>query len=162
MDTLTANTNENTAVRARLVAQGGRLAQDFGFNRVAGEVLVCLYLTPGEASLDDLEAQLDLSKASVSLAAAQLERLGLVRRVRKAGDRNAEDFGKALRHGILTFARGKLAALGTELDEAEIELKQAPKGADAKFLSARVRRLRDLNRRAARLVDNPLVNLFSK
>jgi hypothetical protein len=35
------------AIKSRLVASGGRLAQEFGFNRVAGEVLASLYLTEG-------------------------------------------------------------------------------------------------------------------
>ena len=92
------NEREAAAIQARLVAAGGRLAQEFGFNRVAGEVLACLYLTAGEASLDALEKALGLSKAAVSLAAAQLERLGLINRVRKAGDRkryyqSADDIG---------------------------------------------------------------------
>lgn len=79
------NETESATVKARLVASGGRLAQEFGFNRVAGEALACLYLTAGEASLDELETELGLSKAAVSLAAAQLERLGLIHRVRKPG-----------------------------------------------------------------------------
>jgi len=60
------NGTESSAVKSRLVASGGRLAQEFGFNRVAGEVLASLYLTEGEASLDALEGELGLSKAAVS------------------------------------------------------------------------------------------------
>ena len=157
----------SAAVKARLVASGGRLAQEFGFNRVAGEVLACLYLTPGEASLDALEEELRLSKAAVSLAAAQLERLGLVVRVRKPGDRkryyrSADDVGSALRHGILKFARAKMAVLDADLEQADETLAVARKGEPEKFLAGRVARLRDLNRRAERLLDNPLVKLFSK
>ena len=44
---------QSTAIKKRLVASGGRLAQEFGFNRVAGQVLSCLYLTEGEASRDE-------------------------------------------------------------------------------------------------------------
>ncbi len=155
------------AVKSRLVAAGGRLAQEFGFNRVAGEVLACLYLTEGEASLDALEAELGLSKAAVSLAAAQLERLGLIHRVRKPGDRkryyrSADDIGSALRHGILKFARARMAVLETELGRADEALADLKKDAGAKFLEGRVARLHQLNKRAGRLLDNPLVKLFSK
>ena len=158
---------EEAAIKSRLVASGGRLAQEFGFNRVAGEVLANLYLTPREASLDALERELHLSKAAVSLAAAQLERLGLVHRVRRAGDRkryyrSADDIGTALRHGILKFASARMAVLETELQQAEAALAPARREPEAKFLAGRVSRLRDLNRRAERLLDNPLVKLFSK
>ena len=159
--------SDSAAVKSRLVAAGGRLAQEFGFNRVAGEVLGSLYLTAGEASLDELEGELGLSKAAVSLAAAQLERLGLIHRVRKPGDRkryyrSADDIGTALRHGILKFARARMAALETELSQADESMAEMKKEAGAKFLMARIARLRQLNRRAGRLLDHPLVKLFSK
>ena len=161
------NESGNAAVKTRLVASGGRLAQEFGFNRVAGEVLASLYLAPAEASLDALEQELGLSKAAVSLAAAQLERLGLIHRVRKPGDRkryyrSAEDIGSALRHGILKFARAKMAVLDLDLAHADASLAELKKGADTKFLAARVKRLRQLNQRAGHLLDNPLVKLFAK
>ncbi len=161
------NDGTSAVVKARLVAEGGRLAQEFGFNRVAGQVLAALYLTPGEASLDVLEAELRLSKAAVSLAAAQLERLGLIHRVRKAGDRrryyrSADDVGSALRHGILKFARAKTVALDADLQAAEESLAGLKREAGARFLAARVKRVRDLNRQAERLLDNPLVKLLAK
>lgn len=167
MDTSTKTESGGAAVKSRLVAAGGRLAQEFGFNRVAGGVLACLYLTEGEASLDALEEELGLSKAGVSLAAAQLERLGLIHRVRKAGDRkryyrSADDIASALRHGILKFARTRMAALETELGQADEALARLKKEAGVKFLTSRVARLHQLNRRAGRLLDNPLVKLFSE
>lgn len=163
----TETATESAAVKTRLVAAGGRLAQEFGFNRVAGETLACLYLTPGEASLDALEADLRLSKAAVSLAAAQLERLGLVVRVRKPGDRkryyrSADDVGSALRHGILKFARAKMAVLETDLGRAEEALEELAPDEKSRFLESRVARMRELNRRIGNLLDNPLVKLFSK
>lgn len=167
METTPQRSPENAAVKQRLVAAGGRLAQEFGFNRVAGETLACLYLTEGEASLDKLEAELGLSKAAVSLAAAQLERMGLIHRVRKPGDRkryyrSADDIGSALRHGILKFARARMAVLEAELGHAAETLAGPKKEAGAKFLAGRVARLRQLNQRAGRLLDHPLVKLFSK
>lgn len=167
MDSLPKNETDGAAVKQRLVASGGRLAQEFGFNRVAGEVLASLYLTEGEASLDELEAELGLSKAAVSLAAAQLERLGLIHRVRKPGDRkryyrSADDIGSALRHGILKLARSKMAVLETDLGQADAALAGLKKDREAKFLVSRVERLHHLNQRAGRLLDNPLLKLFSK
>ena len=161
------NKSKSAHVKSRLVASGGRLAQEFGFNRVAGEVLASLYLTDGAASLDELEAELGLSKAAVSLAAAQLERMGLIHRVRKAGDRkryyrSADDIGSALRHGILKFARAKMSTLETDLKLADESLAGLKKDDQAKFLAARVARLHQLNQRAGQLLDNPLLKLFAK
>jgi DNA-binding transcriptional regulator GbsR (MarR family) len=166
MTPVSASSAEAAAIRSRLVASGGRLAQSFGFNRVAGEVLACLYLTPGEASLDALEAELQLSKAAVSLAAAQLERLGLVGRVRKAGDRkryyrSADHLGTALRHGFLKVARARMGELEAELQEAGGALAGLKKDAQTKFLAARVARVREVNRRAGRLLANPVLQLLS-
>lgn len=161
------NDKEGARIKRRLVASGGQLAQEFGFNRVAGEVLASLYLTEGEASLDSLEAELGLSKAAVSLAAAQLERLGLIHRVRRAGDRkryyrSADDIASALRHGILKFAHLKVSVLETDLNQANEALQGLPKNPDVKFLTGRIARIYQLNRQAERLLDNPLVKLFSK
>ncbi len=155
------------AVRARLIEAGGRLAQDFGFNRVAGKVLACLYLTDGAASLDAVESDLHLSKAAVSLACTQLERMGLIHRVRHVGDRkryyrSADDIGSALRNGILTFARSKMAVMETQLQQADVALEGLGKESSVLFLAARVARMRELNRRTGRLLESPLLRLFAK
>ena len=167
MNTAPTNKMDCEAIKSQLVASGGRLAHEFGFNRVAGQILACLYLTEGDASLDALEKELHLSKAAVSLGAAQLERMGLVQRVRKKGDRkryyrSADDIGSALRHGILTFARARMAVLETDLGRAEESLNRQEADGDIQFLESRVARMRKLNHRAGQLLDNPLVKLFSK
>jgi len=155
------------AVKARLIEAGGRMAQDFGFNRVAGQVLTCLYLTDGAASLDAVESDLHLSKAAVSLACTQLERMGLIHRVRRSGDRkryyrSADDIGSALRNGILTFARSKMVVVESELKQADVALAGVKRDDGTTFLAGRVARMHELNRRAGRLLDNPLLKLFSK
>jgi len=167
MSSLSKKEADPVAIKSQLVASGGRLAQEFGFNRVAGEILACLYLTEGEASLDTLEKELHLSKAAVSLGAAQLERMGLIHRVRKVGDRkryyqSADDIASALRHGILTFARAKMAVLETDLGRAEEALDELKQDENTQFLESRVIRMRQLNQRAGKLLDNPLLKLFSK
>ncbi|MCZ7592837.1 MAG: MarR family transcriptional regulator [Kiritimatiellae bacterium] len=167
MNKRTHKLTDDERTKSDLVAAGGRLAHEFGFNRVAGETLASLYLTNGEASLDTLESELNLSKAAVSLAAAQLERMGLIHRVRKPGDRKryyrtADNIGTALRQGILKFARTKLASLDSDLRHAGSALADAGKTTNVTFLVDRVARLQQLNKRAEQLLDNPLIKLFSK
>ncbi len=55
-----------------------------------------------------------------------------------------------------------MAVLDADLAQAAEALAGARKDEPEKFLAGRVARLRDLNRRAERLLDNPLVKLFSK
>jgi hypothetical protein len=52
--------------RMRLVEAGGRAAQDFGFSRILGQIVAYLYLSAGERSLDEIEADLHVSKAATS------------------------------------------------------------------------------------------------
>ncbi|NLG34613.1 MAG: MarR family transcriptional regulator [Lentisphaerae bacterium] len=156
------------SVRTELVKHAGRIAQDVGFSRLAGELMMQLYLTPGHASLDDLAEARELSKAAVSTACTQLESLGLIVRVRLPADRrgyyrSADDIGSALRHGILKFARTKMTLLEADLKQADETLAGRKKEDPAtKFLAGRIVRLRELNRRAARLLDHPLASWFTK
>ena len=75
-----------------------------------GQVLGDIYMTDGDSSLDDIGRRLDLSKAAVSIAARQLESLGLLQRIWKKGDRRnyyrlIDHLGKALRQGFLEMVR---------------------------------------------------------
>ena len=72
-------------VRTRLVEVAGRTTQDLGMGRIIGQVLGDLYMTDGDSSLDDTGRRLGLSKAAVSIAARQLESLGLLQRIWKKG-----------------------------------------------------------------------------
>lgn len=162
----TSATDAVARVRRRLVETGGAVAQDFGLGRVVGQVLTDLYLREGTCSLDALVAELGLSKAAVSIAARQLETLGLVRRVWQPGDRRlyyrtADNIAVALRQGLLTLVRQKLHAVGGELDAAAGLL---PEGGDKHvvFMRGRVARARTLTTRVDRLLNSPLLNLLAK
>ena len=156
--------------RTRLVETGGRTSQDLGLGRIVGQVLVYLYLQPAECSLDVLEKDLGLSKASVSVAARQLEALGLVSRVwlkgeRKKYYRSAENIASALQQGLLSQVRQKVQCFGEELD-ISMELLDEANGQhetqDLKFLLQRVSRARKLQKRLDNVLGNPLVRLLTK
>ena len=68
-------------VRTRLIEVAGRTTQDLGMGRIIGQVLGDIYMTDGDSSLDDIGRNLGLSKAAVSIAARQLESLGLLQRI---------------------------------------------------------------------------------
>jgi len=65
----------------------GLLASYFGFNKVMGQLYGALLLSPDPLSLDDLMAQLGISKASVSTNIRTLEHMGIAREVWVKDDR---------------------------------------------------------------------------
>ena len=150
--------------RETLIEAGGRLAQDFGFSRTAGQVLMRLYLNDGPAPLEELEQALGLSKAAVSMACTRLEALGLIARVRVRGDRrrfyrSAENFHQALTVGIAGFVRMELAKFGGEVAAARESLSAT--GAENRLLRARLDRLGKLSGRMATVLASPAIRLLA-
>ena len=158
-------------VRIKLIETGGRISQDLGTGRIVGQVLVYLYLQERESSLDVIGEELGLSKASISIAARQLEQMGLVRKVWRAGDRrnylrSADNIGTAIQHGLVALVQQKVQLFGRELDEALVMLEQERDGGtdhrdDNLFLESRVNRAKKLQTRLAFILDNPLLQLFT-
>lgn len=159
------------AIRRRLVEIGGRTSQDLGFGRIVGQVLVYLYFWNGDCSLDQIGEELGLSKAAISIAARQLESLGLIQRTGRRGDRRhyyqtVANIGTALQAGVLRLVRNKLAVTGVALEDVTRQLCQevrdggAGSSADVQFLCARIRRSQELHRRFTTLLSNPLVRFL--
>jgi len=154
-----------TEVKKRLTEVGGRTSQDLGLGRIVGQILVHLYLSPSEQSLEDIARDLGLSKAAISIAARQLESLGLLRRSWKSGDRKtyyktADDIATALHQGLLMLVRNKMGLLATELKQAEGDLKGL--GPDAEFVLGRVKRAKKLRDTAMSVLENPVVKLLAR
>ncbi|MCI5221588.1 MAG: hypothetical protein D3924_02620, partial [Candidatus Electrothrix sp. AR4] len=128
-----------------------------------------LYLQPTACSLDTLEQNLGLSKASVSVAARQLEVLGLVNRVWVKGDRKkyyrtAENIASALRQGLLSMVRQKVQYFGDELEKSMKVIENIPeqdKILDLEFLRQRVSRARKLQKRLGSVLGNPLIRALA-
>jgi len=163
--------DKTSDVRMRLVEVGGGIAQDLGLGRVLGQILAYLYLSDGERSMDEIVDDLGLSKAAVSVAARQLETLGLLRRVWKRGDRKnyyrtADNIAAALQQGLLAFLRQKMQAVAEELDRAHNLLRDLTDGpeadAETDFLYGRVKRAKLLRDRAAKLLQSRLLDFFVK
>lgn len=158
-------------VKMQLVEVGGRMSQDIGMGRIVGQALVYLYLTEGESSLDQMEEDLGLSKAAVSIAARQLESFGLVKRVWKRGDRKnyyrtADNIALALQQGLTVFIKQKMQSVNMELDSAMTELSKevASDKPDAgiEFLYSRLQRASQLRNQFQSIIESPLVDLFIK
>lgn len=154
-------------IRRHLAEVGGRTAHDLGLGRIVGQILVHLYLSPAEQSLEVIAKDLGLSKAAISIAARQLENMGLLRRSWKPGDRRtyyrtADDIATALHQGLLILVRNKMELLATELSQAEATLKSVNADPDTEFVLGRVRRARKLREKAMAVLENPVIKLLTK
>ena len=118
-----------------------RIARFWGFPKAMGALYAAIYLAPEPLSLDALVAQVGVSKGTVSTNVRALERLGMVHRHLRVGDRRdyyvAEtDFWSIVR-GILrqrekTEFDLALRAVGESLDmlpPAGAEVGEADRGA---------------------------------
>jgi DNA-binding transcriptional regulator GbsR (MarR family) len=65
----------------------GALIEFWGFKRVMGRVWALLYLRGDALPASDLCDQLAISSGAASMALSELEHWGVVRRIRRAGDR---------------------------------------------------------------------------
>lgn len=65
----------------------GGLMELWGFKRVLGRLWAVLYVEAEPLSAAELTERLDLSVGAVSMGLGELERWGVVRRLRRAGDR---------------------------------------------------------------------------
>lgn len=159
--------NPAEAIRVRLADAGGQAAQELGFSKVAGRVLAYLYFHDGACPMEKVESDLQVSKAAVSIAARQLETMGLVRRIKKAGDRKcyyqtAENIGVALRRGLLDLVHRKLQIVGQEFDAVNhmIQVSRAAGSAEMDFLKTRIKRAHVLQNRAGKILESPLLKLL--
>jgi DNA-binding transcriptional regulator GbsR (MarR family) len=90
------------ARKEQFVERMGLASEADGLPRIAGRIFGFLLLTPGECSLDEIAAELGVSRASVSNDARRLSQIGLIERRSRPGDRrdyyrSAPD---AFRHSI--------------------------------------------------------------
>ena len=105
------------AVNDSTIAGIGRLALYFGFAEVMGRLFGTLLMSPEPMSLDDLAAQLEISKGSVSMNMRALERWGMAKEVWMRGDRKKY---YAAEHDLWQVVRNVLSS--RERREVELAL----------------------------------------
>jgi len=110
------------ADRARLVESLARQFEEDGLPRIAGRILGWLLFSAEARSLDELVETLGVSKASVSMNARLLERVGVILRETRPGDRRdfyrvADDLHERMLAHWLRGLRDVGAVLGSALRE---------------------------------------------
>jgi DNA-binding transcriptional regulator GbsR (MarR family) len=71
----------------RFIERAGVLWEDDGLPRIAGRIFALALISEQALSLDEISAQLGVSKASVSNDTRLLEQMGFIERVSQPGDR---------------------------------------------------------------------------
>ena len=153
--------------RQCLIKASGWTTQDFGMGRIVGEVFAVIYLTKDAVSLDEIAERLELSKAAVSIATRQLDKLSLIIRVKIQGDRKiyyrtSDHFAASLQHGILEMLRTKLKSTEDVLNKAELYLQSAEESSEADFLQQQIDRAKRVRNRTDKIINNPLLRLISR
>lgn len=113
-------------VTQRWVERAGLRFETDGLPRTAGRILAYLLLSPGARSLDELAADLQVSKASASTNTSLLERLGAIERETRAGDRRdffrlRENLHVRMLEHWLTGMRDTRAVLEAALEQGELQ-----------------------------------------
>lgn len=137
---------------------GGRSAQRLGFGRSLGQVYVTIYLSPRPVSLQELVDRLGISKGNASMSVRQLEAWGAVRQVWQRGDRRDYyeanvDFRGLLRQALAGFILPRIESAGKQIRDIEVELEATSASIeDGEFLRQRVRTLKELQRKMAKVL----------
>jgi len=157
---LTSSDSVNAAVW-EMVEAGGRTAETFGVGRLLGQIYILLYLKNKPISLIDIASELNVSKASVSIACRQLATFGALQRVTRRGNRQdfyrvVQDFKSLLQHGLLPVVEKKLDSASMQIERSRSLLGDS-EGEDSRLLldrldeaGTRIRKIRDL-------IANPIV-----
>jgi DNA-binding transcriptional regulator GbsR (MarR family) len=141
----------------------GQLASYFGFNRVMGQLYAALLLSPDPLSLDDLMAQLGISKAGVSTNMRTLEHMGIVREAWVKDDRRKyyraeSDFWRILTNVLssreLRDVNQALRVLESNTIQLQTALPDMPESEQqlAEFYVSRIEQLQDFFRLAQLLL----------
>ncbi|HRR06770.1 MAG TPA: hypothetical protein P5105_05755 [Victivallales bacterium] len=153
-------------VRAHLIDSAGKIAQDIGFGRIIGQVMAVIYLTKGSISLDDIAAELNLSKAAVSIATRQLDKLGVIKQVWVKGDRKtyyqtSNHLASTLQKGLMDLLRKRILMTDDILKEAEVLVSNATDSDEKKFIHEQIERARKIHSKIDSIINNPLLKLIS-
>ena len=158
--------NKIEKAKQSLIKSAGWTTQDLGLGRILGEVMAVVYLTEEPSSLDDISLYLDLSKAAISIATRQLDKLSLLERVRNPGDRKtyyrtSDHFAASLQKGVLEMLRSKLHTTKEALNEATGYLDESEESTEKAFLKNQIDRASKIRNRTDKLLNNPLLKFFT-
>ena len=152
--------------KRHLIDASGRVSQDMGLGRIIGQVMASVYFREEPSSLDDIGKELNLSKAAISIATRQLDKIGLIKEVWIKGDRQtyyktSDHLAATLQKGFFELLRSKLRTTDEILKEAELYLLEEAATIEKKFLDQQIDRARKIHQKVDNIINNPLFKLIS-
>jgi DNA-binding transcriptional regulator GbsR (MarR family) len=144
-----------TLVEARqhFIQGMSRISSFWGFPRAMGAIYGALYLSPDALSLDELAAQANISKGAVSTNVRHLERLGMVHKEIRLGERRdfyvAEtDFWQVVKNVLRERQRSEFDHALRTVNESLEMIASAPttEAADAQRAGFYRERIREMER----------------
>ena len=151
------------AAKWEMVEAGGRTAQSFGLSRLLGQIYMLLFLSPGAMSLDQIAAQLGISKASASIACRQLESWGAVRRLWMKGDRKSyyaaeTNLLRILDGGLLPSLMKKLQSARIQIERSRRLLEEGDGDPEQKqFIRERLDQAESYRSKIEAFLENPII-----
>jgi DNA-binding transcriptional regulator GbsR (MarR family) len=141
--------SEIERIRHNLLASFGRSMDIWGLSDTIGRMFGLLYLADEPLSLDDMAAELEVSKATISVNIRTLERIKSVQKIWRKGSRKdyyavERDFNKILQEILRTNAIDEIK-LHSEANAEAIRAYQALIGGDYP-LEVREQAQRDLEK----------------
>lgn len=161
-------TTELQELREKFIDTAGQFTQSLGFGRILGQIYAHVYFSPEPQTLDDLTAQLGISKGSASMSVRQLEGWHALRKVWVKGDRKdyyetTEEFGRIIRKALLDLVGQKMETADALLEEAETRLKVQGNGSrEAAHIRQRVAKLRAFRQKTQGLWESSIIRLLLK
>ena len=152
-------------LRQQFIEAAGHVTQSFGFGRILGQIYAHIYFSPSPQTLDDLTANLGISKGSASMSVRQLEQWTALKKVWIKGDRKdyyetTDDFGRIIRKMVLELIGEKMETADQLLGTAEQRLRGTKGNGDADYFKKRIAKLREFRQRTQGLLENPLVRML--
>ena len=74
-------------IRRQFIQGLGEISRFWGFSSVMGQIYGLMYLTNGPIAAETIMQKLGISKGNVSINVRNLDRWGMIRKIRKPGDR---------------------------------------------------------------------------
>jgi len=123
-------------IREKVYSTFANIANSLGYSEVYGRIIACLLMHEGSVSLSEVAKETGYSSSMVSLSVDFLETVGMVKRVKKPGDRKLylQSNGTlldGLRRAVLLRIEKNILTSLQEFDEYKKEIKKL-KGKESK------------------------------
>ena len=122
------------AAKDKLYSTFAGVASSLGYSEVHGRIIACLLVEGRQLSLDELSRKTGYSLSSLSISLDLLELVGIIRKMKNAGDRKL--YVRMEGDMLESVRKAFIFKLQKEIFITKAELQALTKGADAKSAGA--------------------------